>query len=329
MSTALAMPAPEAGALAYRDLIDRAIQKLEDARSSAEVMETMSLAQALAHHAKVTRADNESRADCLRLLVRARIRMADEVDRAQEEGELATSADGYKFVHGVSFPNGKETPAPVTSLGVTYKQIHEWRKFRDAGLDAAEAAIERALAEDRTPTLVDILREARGYWKTTGSDDNEWYTPAEYIERARRVLGEIDLDPASSDQAQDRVRAGSYFTQDLDGLGAAWHGRVWLNPPYSQPLISEFVGKLVSEYGSGNVTQAILLTHNNTDTSWFHEAAGAADAICFTRRRIKFEKPGDNRVSPPCGQAFFYLGEDMRRFDEEFGDVGLMMEPTR
>jgi hypothetical protein len=31
-----------------------------------------------------------------------------------------------------------------------------------------------------------------------------------------------------------------------------------------------------------------MLTHNYTDTTWFHQAAGACTANCFTRGRIKF-----------------------------------------
>jgi hypothetical protein len=49
-----------------------------------------------------------------------------------------------------------------------------------------------------------------------------------------------------------------------------WYGRVWLNPPYSQPHIFNFVRKLVSELD--NIKSAILLTHNHTDTEWFHLA---------------------------------------------------------
>src|SRR5262245_6844094 len=63
--------------------------------------------------------------------------------------------------------------------------------------------------------------------------ENEWYTPPAYLEAARLVLGGIDLDPASSDVAQRRVRAGRYFTKKDDGLSRPWRGRVWLNPPYA------------------------------------------------------------------------------------------------
>ncbi len=62
---------------------------------------------------------------------------------------------------------------------------------------------------------------------------NEWYTPSKYIEAAREVMGEIDLDPASSDLANQTVKASMYYSQQEDGLILPWHGNCWINPPYT------------------------------------------------------------------------------------------------
>jgi hypothetical protein len=69
-----------------------------------------------------------------------------------------------------------------------------------------------------------------------GSGDNEYLTPPKYIEAARDVLGTIDLDPASCHEGQVNVRAAQYFTKEEDGLQQQWHGRVFLNPTWSDML---------------------------------------------------------------------------------------------
>lgn len=161
--------------------------------------------------------------------------------------------------------------------------------------------------------------------RAQGTGDNEWYTPEEFVERARVVLGDFDLDPASSDQAQETIKAASYFTKDDDGLTQEWHGRVWLNPPYSQPHIGEFVQKLVDEYRAGRVTEAILLTHNYTDTTWFHTAAEHASAVCFTRKRIAFVDPQGVEAAPTQGQAFTYFGANIGKFVDQFISVGIVL----
>lgn len=40
------------------------------------------------------------------------------------------------------------------------------------------------------------------------------------------------------------------YNKSDDGLTKEWAGRVWLNPPYSRPLIGQFVRKL-AEHGNG------------------------------------------------------------------------------
>jgi len=173
--------------------------------------------------------------------------------------------------------------------------------------------------------MLDVLDNVRG---TTGTGENEWFTPAEFIERAREVLGTIDLDPATHPRAQEIVRAARYFTKQDDGLALEWHGRVWLNPPYAQPLIAQFTGKMVDERLAGRVTAAIMLTHNYTDTAWFQNAASIADAICFTRGRVKFYEPDGAIAAPTQGQAFFYFGNEAGLFVNVFHDVGCCVTPV-
>ena len=178
------------------------------------------------------------------------------------------------------------------------------------------------------PELAKLTREMWGNQdnhRAKGTGENEWYTPDEYLTAARDVLGCIDLDPASSDAAQEKVLAKSYFTQKDNGLEQVWCGNVWLNPPYSQPHIADFVAKLVEEYMAENINAAIMLTHNYTDTTWFHQAAHAADAICFTRGRIRFYDNNGDVASPTQGQAFFYFGNDVQRFVHRFSGIGFVM----
>lgn len=161
--------------------------------------------------------------------------------------------------------------------------------------------------------------------RAQGTGLNEWYTPPDVLDIARAVLGTFDLDPASSDDAQATVQASAHFTVEDDGLTKPWHGRIWLNPPYSQPAISQFVEKLVAEYQAGHVTEAILLTHNYTDTSWFHAAASTCSAICFTRGRIAFLSPTGEKAAPTQGQAFAYFGENVEAFRQHFAVLGLVL----
>lgn len=98
-----------------------------------------------------------------------------------------------------------------------------------------------------------------------------------------------------------------------------------MNPPYSQPKIQQFIEKLVDEYEKGNTKQAIALTHNYTDTAWFHHAATHCQAICFTRGRIAFISPEGKKAAPTQGQAFFYFGNNVEKFNEVFRSIGFVM----
>lgn len=148
----------------------------------------------------------------------------------------------------------------------------------------------------------------------------EWYTPPEYIEAARQVLGVIDLDPASSPKAQETVRATRYYTAADDGLSKSWTGKVWLNPPYTSGVIDKFIAKVVE------CEEAVVLVNNATDTKWFQQLAAKAAAICFPSGRIRFLSPNGKQGSPLQGQAVVYLGHNLAAFSTAFRQFGFVVE---
>jgi hypothetical protein len=145
----------------------------------------------------------------------------------------------------------------------------------------------------------------------------EWYTPAAYIEAARTVLGGIDLDPASCEQANATVRATTYYDIRDDGLEQPWYGRVWLNPPYSE-WAKRFVEKLLVELAAGRVDAAVVLLNVEAVCNrWFLPMWG--HVLCFLASRIKFASPDRESVAPMNGSVFIYLGPDPDRFADVFG----------
>lgn len=154
------------------------------------------------------------------------------------------------------------------------------------------------------------------------SGDNEWYTPSGIIDSAAYVLGGIDLDPASTETANEIIQAKKFYSLDDSGLDNIWSGRVWMNPPYSQPEIGEFTDKLVKHYFNGDITSAIVLTNNATETQWYQVLARECNAICLISSRIKFWAPDKSSASPLQGQILTYFGPGWREFKKEFNKHG-------
>ncbi len=156
------------------------------------------------------------------------------------------------------------------------------------------------------------------------SGNNEWYTPEEYITAARQVLGRIDLDPATSEIANKVVRADEFYTAQDDGLAQHWTGKVWMNPPYSSDLVGRFAEKLCVHYEDNDVTEAIVLVNNATETGWFQRMAQTASCVCFPRARVKFWKPDGETGAPLQGQAILYFGTKKINFIAAFRSFGFV-----
>lgn len=181
---------------------------------------------------------------------------------------------------------------------------------------AGEISINEAYREIKKPNV----------HVSNNSGENEWYTPRPIIEQARQVLGSIELDPASSAKAQEVVQAKQYFTKHNSGLNKQWEGKLWMNPPYAQPLISQFASKLVESLKSGSVTEGIVLVNNATETAWFQQMLAEAAAVCFIKGRLKFiDAQGNPSGAPLQGQVLLYFGAGIDGFKAAFAQTGICL----
>lgn len=156
------------------------------------------------------------------------------------------------------------------------------------------------------------------------SGNNEWYTPPAFIDAARRVMGGIDLDPATSEIANRTVQAARIFTAEDDGLAQEWPvGRIWMNPPYATPLIGQFAERLAQEVMRGS--EAIVLVNNATETGWFQRMGEVCAAVCFPKARVRFLDPQGNPGAPLQGQAVIYCGPNADAFAAEFAAFGMVL----
>jgi rubrerythrin len=173
---------------------------------------------------------------------------------------------------------------------------------------------------------MEVIEVERKPHVSNNSGNNEWYTPAEYIDAARYVMGSIDLDPASSDVANQTVKAVTYYTIDNDGLQHEWFGRVWMNPPYASGFVDKFTEKLTMHYQDGDIEEAIVLVNNATETTWFQQMSSVCKCICFPRRRVKFiDIDGNPSGAPLQGQAILYMGSNMDEFANVFSKFGIVL----
>jgi hypothetical protein len=186
----------------------------------------------------------------------------------------------------------------------------------------------------------------------------EYYTPQPIIEAARKCMGGIDLDPASSESANKRVKANAFYTQEDDGLHERWFGRVWMNHPFGRrleaPVCSvggvitkewvkwaedckarglhpvqtkviagndDWIQKLVREWGGGRMASACCITFAATSEKWFRPLLNQPQ--CFLWPRTNYLLPdGSTMKGVTKGSVVTYFGPNVQRFKDAFRELG-------
>lgn len=178
------------------------------------------------------------------------------------------------------------------------------------------------------------LVQTEAYKVLFSSESNEWYTPSSIIEAARKVMGPIDLDPASCEQANEWIGAKQFHSLSDDGFNKDWKAKtLWLNPPYGQKNrkkgihgASAWLLKAIESFRARDVGQAILLCRGDSaSVKWLEK-----NAICCVANRIAFVSPTDPEANNPVpGTKIFYLGTLNRWgvFAKEFEQHGSIVAP--
>lgn len=153
--------------------------------------------------------------------------------------------------------------------------------------------------------------------KSKASD--EWYTPWDREPfRTIQSLINFDLDPCSPPSPLFRIARKIYTAAD-NGLLQPWHGRVWLNPPYSN--IPPWLLK-AADHGN-----CLALLHARQDTKWWREYVwGMADGVVMLTGRVKFVpgKGQKKKSGVSCGQVLIAYGRGMADTLRDMCDQGLI-----
>lgn len=129
---------------------------------------------------------------------------------------------------------------------------------------------------------------------------DEWYTPP-YVFEA--MGAEFDLDVAYPRDAFPNTYSRELIVSG--SLEIAWHGFVWMNPPFGgrngiTPWLTKFF-----KHGNG-----VALTPDRTSAPWWQGAAARADCILFVSPKIKFiGADGLAGRSPAQGTTLMAVGK--------------------
>ena len=155
-------------------------------------------------------------------------------------------------------------------------------------------------------------------------DDNSYATPPEIWRPVSRAVGGFDVDPASG--AESTPIASTRYTKEDDGLSKAWHGNVFLNPPWSSngdgSAKHRWLKKSRNEANRDTVDAVVVLLPCDTSAHWFHDHVLAAEVVCLVGPgRIPFEGEDRNPSFELVVAAFGDVGDDLVDALDQLGAV--------
>lgn len=166
------------------------------------------------------------------------------------------------------------------------------------------------------------------------SNSSEWYTPLKIVNKSKKVLETIDLDPSSCLQANKSIQADNIFTKKDNALFKDWNIydvpiNVFMNPPsgkygkHSLPVV--FWIKLMDLMNRGYLNHAIVIAFSieqlqTTQNSKFKSMCDFT--VCIPKKRLKFIGAGN---SPTHASAIIYVNSlvnEKDKFVQEFSELG-------
>jgi hypothetical protein len=142
----------------------------------------------------------------------------------------------------------------------------------------------------------------KGHQKRVGGEPT-WLTPREIL----NALGEFDLDPCAAPSPRPWPTAKRHVELPEDGLLLPWHGRVWLNPPFSSEQRHFFMAKM-ADHQNG-----IMLIPAATETLPFAEFVWkSASSVCFLFKRPCFCFPSGRQSvkNSGCSMCLVAYGQE-------------------
>jgi hypothetical protein len=181
----------------------------------------------------------------------------------------------------------------------------------------------------------------------TSSYDSEWHSSDEFLRKVFRVIPqwELDLDAASDEIAQLRIRAKRIITKEKDGTNPVtlWHrGRdidgdrinVYINAPggvhktrmgrnNNRSMADVFLERAIYEFEvKGTIRNCIIHIRAAVGHVWFQEVYRFPH--CWLKSHVRFMNPnrGFDNAATVHGSVVVFLGENVDRFCKVFGEIG-------